>query len=300
MSRRNIVRLALLGVSVVALLLLAMTLSRLTMDPGVPFAQIWKFIMDQFRREGIVGGMPGASPASEGLIKVMRTLFFIVLLMFPIAIIMTMIDRELRKRVVSAIIRMIIIFTLLGLFIERQSELTQELEEAIPGNALEGEMLDAQSFTDEEFSAARVPPWIVWLLSLLVGLILAGIVVAVVNRARRGRGGVAEPWIELADRAQAAIQEIHLGGDLRGSILRCYIEMNRIVRESRGVRRASTMTAREFEDALVRAKLPAGPVDRLTTLFERARYGVGDSTPQEESDAIASLQAIADACRSMA
>jgi hypothetical protein len=294
------VRIALLGVSVVALLLLAMSLSRLTMDPGVPFAQIWQFLIDQFRREGIVGPTLGSQPASEGLIRVMRTLFLVVLLMFPIAIIMTMIDRELRKRVLGALLRMIIIFALLGLFIERQSELTRELEGAIPGNALEGEMDDATSFTDEQFSASRVPPWIVWSLSLLVGLVIAAIVVAAINRVRRSRGGSGEPWIELANQAQAAIEEIRLGNDLRGSILRCYIEMIRIVGDSRGIRRASTMTAREFEEALIRAKLPADPVDRLTRLFERARYGVGDSTSQEESDAIASLQAIADACRSLA
>lgn len=299
-SRRDIVRLALLATAVVALLLLAMSLSRLEMGPGVPFAQIWQFLVDQLRRDGIAGPMAGTPPVNETLIAVFRTLFLIVLLMFPIAVIMILIDRDMRRRVLASIVRLAIIFALLGLFVESQAERAEETVESALGGQLEGEDLDVSSFTDEEFDESNVSRWIVWGLSLLAGLALAAVVVVFVNRARLGANRRGEPWTELASQAQATILEIQSGGDLRSSILRCYVEMNRIVRESRGVRRASTMTAREFREHLVNAKLPAGPVARLTELFERARYGVGDATAQEETDALDSLQAIADACRSLA
>jgi len=56
------------------------------------------------------------------------------------------------------------------------------------------------------------------------------------------------------------------------------------------------VTAREFTDALVRARLPRRPVQTLTRLFETARYGSSATTPQDEQDAIASLRAIVRAC----
>jgi hypothetical protein len=52
------------------------------------------------------------------------------------------------------------------------------------------------------------------------------------------------------------------------------------------------MTPREFERELVRAGLPALPVERLTRLFEHVRYGVHAPGPEEQHEAISSLEAI--------
>jgi len=299
LSRVAVLRIGLLGAAVVALLLLAMTLSRLEMDPGVPFAQIWQFLIDQLRTDGLVGPVGGALPASDTLVKLLRTFFLLVLITFPFAVILTLIDKEMRKRVIGALLRLILIFGLLALIIEGQSEMMKEMEEVSIGMQQEGELTAAEPFTDEEFSAARVSKWLIRGLSLFVGLILAAVAVITIRRLRGSRNTSDDTWAQLAGRARAAISEIEGGGDLRNSILRCYVEMTRIVRESRGVRRGATMTAREFREYLIQAKLPPGPVTRLTELFEKARYGLGESSAQEESDAIASLQAIADACRSM-
>ena len=299
MSRSDIPRLILLGAAIIALLLLAMTLSHLTMESGVPFAEIWAFLVAQLRSDGIAGPLPLATASSEGFTQFLRTLFTIVLLAFPFAVILVLVDPAMRKRVLKALLRLAIIFALLGWFIDRQMEREEETLEGVPTGQLGGELAEVAPFTEEEFSADRVSKYVVWGLSLLVGLALAGIAVATANRVRRGRAGSAEPWTKLADQVQAAIREIQAGADLRSSILRCYAEMMRIVRDSRGVQRTATMTAREFREYMVRAGLPAGPVGRLTELFERARYSADESTPQEERDAVASLSAIADACRSL-
>lgn len=295
-----VILIAALGIAIEAMLVLAMSLSRLEMDPGVPFAQIWQFLINQFRTGGLTGPVGGALPGNDSLVKLLRAFFLIVLVMFPFAIILTIIDKEMRKRVLAAIVRLVLIFTFLALIVECQSEMMDEVEEIPLGIPQDSELANAQPFTDEEFSADNVSRWLVRGLSLAVGLVVTIIAVVTIRRLRRSRSvSEDDTWTQLAVRARAAISDIEGGGDLRSSILRCYVEMTRIVRESRGVYRGATMTAREFQDYLIQAKLPPHPVNRLTELFEKARYGLGESSAQEESDAIASLQAIADACRSM-
>jgi len=298
-SRSLVIRIVALGVAIVALLVLAMALSRLVLDPGVPFAEIWQFLINQFRTGGLVGPVGGALPGSDTLVKLLRTFFVLDLIIFPFAVIFTLIDKKMRKRVLGAILRLALIFTLLALIIESQSEMMEEIGEFPLGIQQDGELAGAKPFTDEEFSPASVSRWLVRGLSLAVGLVAAAIAVVTIRRLRQSRGVSDDTWAQLAGSARAAITEIEGGGDLRSSILRCYVEMTRIVRESRGVYRGATMTAREFREYLIQAKLPPHPVNRLTELFEKARYGLGESSAQEESDAIASLQAIADACRSM-
>lgn len=295
-----VILIAALGIAIEAMLVLAMSLSRLEMDPGVPFAQIWQFLINQFRTGGLTGPVGGALPGNDSLVKLLRAFFLIVLVMFPFAIILTIIDKEMRKRVLAAIVRLVLIFTFLALIVECQSEMMDEVEEIRLGIPQDSELANAQPFTDEEFSADNVSRWLVRGLSLAVGLVVTIIAVVTIRRLRRSRSvSEDDTWTQLAVRARAAISDIEGGGDLRSSILRCYVEMTRIVRESRGAYRGATMTAREFQDYLIQAKLPPHPVNRLTELFEKARYGLGESSAQEESDAIASLQAIADACRSM-
>jgi hypothetical protein len=100
--------------------------------------------------------------------------------------------------------------------------------------------------------------------------------------------------------ARAAIESLEKGSDLRDVVLQCYAEMIRVVREQRGLRRDRTVTAREFTDYLVAAKLPEQHVNRLTSLFEKVRYGSKPAAQGDELEAIASLRAIVRACEEAA
>ncbi|HLE03600.1 MAG TPA: DUF4129 domain-containing protein [Anaerolineales bacterium] len=62
--------------------------------------------------------------------------------------------------------------------------------------------------------------------------------------------------------------------------------------ERRGIRRAQTMTPREYRAALERAALPNGPLARLTALFEKARYGREKLGQEDEQVATAALRSI--------
>jgi hypothetical protein len=297
-SRAVTVRFALLSIAVVAMLVLAMGLSQVDLAPGVPFDQIWQFLIDQFSLGGVMGPMYGSAAGGQALVDVLRTIFFVALMVLPIAIILVLIDPELRKRVLRSALRLLVLFALLGIVLKSQIEKADEALEPFGTGLLGREGIQAaEPLTDEEFSAEMVSPWVARGLSLGVGLILAAVVVGLVSRLRRDRSLVKDPWAEIGRQAQAAAIEIQQGGDLQHTILRCYAEMSRVVTEQRGVRRQAAVTAREFTNYLVRARLPEAPVVRLTELFEKARYGSGECSAQEESDAVLSLQAIADACQ---
>lgn len=300
LSREQTIRATLLGIAVIALLLLVVGISQVRLTPGLPFEQIWAFLLSQFQRGGLTGAVPGSAALGGILVDIVRTLFTIALIAFPFAIILILLDPKLRKQVLGTLVRMLILFALLGLFVESQAD-ELELEEPRRDMVLpqEGELPLAEPFTDEQYSPTEVAPWIVRATSLALGLVIAVVIIVVINLIRRSRGEEGVPLDEIARRARSALDEIERGGDLRNTVLRCYEEMSRVVREERGVRRDRAVTAREFTEALVRANLPSQPIQRLTRLFEKARYSTGTPTPEDEQEAVASLEAIIEACRSL-
>ena len=97
--------------------------------------------------------------------------------------------------------------------------------------------------------------------------------------------------------AEAALDELRAGAEVRDVIVRCYLEMNQGLRQRLGLVRDEGMTPREFEAELMRAGLPAHAVQRLTRLFESVRYGKRTGTEADREEAVASLEAIIDHAR---
>jgi hypothetical protein len=179
---------------------------------------------------------------------------------------------------------------------QREVELSQE---GVGAALVAPEPAQIEPLEVEEFSAERISPWVVWAISLGIGIAAAAVAVAAVTWYRRVRADTVTPLEAIARRAEATATGIGLGQDLKDAVLRCYAEMSRVVQDERGIRRDRAVTAREFTEYLIKAKLPQEPVYRLTTLFERVRYGAQSATPDDEKEAIASLRAIAEACRSV-
>ncbi|MCC6146694.1 MAG: DUF4129 domain-containing protein [Anaerolineaceae bacterium] len=102
---------------------------------------------------------------------------------------------------------------------------------------------------------------------------------------------------KLAAETESAIQAITSGGNLGGVIIKCYVNMEKVVSQERGIDRDQSMTPHEFETHLTNKGIPTVPIRRLTTLFEKARYGKQCLTEQDELDALRSLSAIWDVCQ---
>jgi hypothetical protein len=141
-------------------------------------------------------------------------------------------------------------------------------------------------------------PWLAWAVALgltaAVVAFLVGAVWLVWTRLPRPSGFLEE----LAKEAGQAVAALEGGANLNDTIIRCYVEMSRVLRVERNLARESAMTPREFEKRLGEAGLPESSVCRLTRLFEAVRYGAKQTGEQEKQQAISCLTAIVEACRS--
>ncbi len=98
---------------------------------------------------------------------------------------------------------------------------------------------------------------------------------------------------QLAQVAQAALQDLQRGANFTNVILRCYHAMSQIVAEKRDLRRATGMTPREFLRRMEKAGVPEAAAGQLTALFEVARYSTHPLDAGQEAAALACLQTLA-------
>lgn len=280
-------------VAIGATVLLAVGLSQLELARGRSLLELWAFLVGQLS-VGVAGPMPPL-PGGHLLIEVMRVIFFIALVLFPFSIIMILISRELRKRLLQTIIRIALLFFFLSAVMQACSLMAEADIEGLAGMLPQETEGPGDPLWDEDY-VPEVSPWVVWSVSLIVGLLIAGIIVAVVWWLRR-RYRRDDTLSQLLFEAESAINRLEQGGDLRDTIQRCYAEMSRVVRQSRGLRRDASVTPSEFITHLERAGLPSNAVRDLTHLFEAVRYGGAQYGPEDEQRALASLRTVVQACK---
>jgi hypothetical protein len=118
--------------------------------------------------------------------------------------------------------------------------------------------------------------WTFGLLALAVALLTLAVALLlllgdrlVAWRARRETGGTAQPFVEAVDES---LDDLADEPDPRVAIIRCYRRFEQAAARAQ-VRRAPWQTAEEFmRDAQQRLPLPDLAVERVTRLFEVARF----------------------------
>jgi len=149
----------------------------------------------------------------------------------------------------------------------------------------EGVPAEATEFESPTAPLGTPPASFLWIAGTLAaaGGAVAGFV------ALRRRRMLASLQERLRREAATAVAAIESGADSTNAIIRCYIEMTRLIQRERGMERERSLTAREFEVALEDLGLPASPLGRLRRLFEDVRYGSRKFSPSEERSAVRSL-----------
>jgi len=147
---------------------------------------------------------------------------------------------------------------------------------------------------NQDFSEPPISPWFSFFLSLGMVLLVFLLVWALFLRDRLDG---ADQRVVLAEIAGQALDEIKAGKDWGDAILNCYGGMLQAVTDNKKVIPDESLTPAEFVAFMVRARLPVGPVERLTALFERVRYGGKTASRGEIEEAMACLADIVAACR---
>ena len=279
MARQRMVMLCLLGGSILALLLLAAGLSGLTFQPGhfyeLPIGPVAPLPS---------GGVVPTGSSGDFLVAAFSLLGLVLLFCLVVSLIMALFSAKYRRYLLQQMMTMVLIilwFSLISRLAGGDALRNAELAPAQPPNQPPaGEPLPT--------FAATPTPWLTWtIILLLVALLVAGIWFF----WRRGRPQPS-PAPPLTETAQQALAAIRAGGDVRAAVLRCYREMSRVLAEQQHMRRDRAMTPREFAQHLRVAGLRDEPIQRLTQLFERVRYGGRHASEREVQEAVACLTAI--------
>jgi len=283
-------------IGIAALIILGTSLNQLQLDPGLPFEDLWAFLVSEFYG-GFAGGYATSSAdvgIGNAIVEIVRTVYFIALFCFPLALFIVLSSKESRKRLLRAVFLLIVLTIVLSRYVMNNQIVEPDTEELIEAFIPEKPSdTPFESSIKDEFTPS-IPRWIIWTLSgilVTLALMIGLMVYRIIHPAQVNL----EPLPELAGQAKSAIDAMQNGADFRNTILQCYTQMLRIVREQRGIQRNSAVTATEFISSLVKLGLPEMAVGQLTKLFEEVRYGSITHTNEEEQSAISNLQSIADA-----
>jgi hypothetical protein len=274
-------------VAVVATILVAASLGDVSFSPGYALLRRGEADLGFFSQLGL-------APENTFLDRLIVILYAFGVLMIPVTILLMIISRQARRWILRCLG---IAIWIAAIYLVMRSR-----PEFFPQMQLETEFALASG--DSAYLSLDLPgspPW--WVaLAMAIGLALfvSAVLVATAWLIWRSRFKPPDSLEQLAREAQGALDALKGGADLKDTVIRCYFEMSRILSEERGIRRERAMTPREFEARLGELGLPKQHVVQLTRLFEGVRYGSRVTGEREADQAVASLTAIVDACRSTA
>ena len=272
------------GVAVVAIVVLSASFRDVELSQG-------EFI-PRYKEAEVIFYTPDEPLNVPFLGHLYQGLYLLTVLLLPLSIVYLLLSPEARKYVLRGLG---LLMWLVALFVLLR--MRPEVFEQLDQQGQQGERVTKALLREVQF-VADPPQWAVLGLTLIVALaVAAGLVWAVLYVWRRTRPH-ASPLELLAQEAQDALDALHAGADFEDTVLRCYFEMSRVVREQRGILREEAMTTREFQVSLEQAGLPREQVRQLTRLFEDVRYGAKAAGWRQERQAADCLTAIAAACRS--
>jgi hypothetical protein len=131
-------------------------------------------------------------------------------------------------------------------------------------------------------------------LGIFLGLLILGWILY--RSWQRSRAQRYSSLDDIARIARSSLSDLASGHEIGDVIIQAYARMSTVVDVERGIRRHEAATPREFAIRLENAGLPADAVNRLTRLFESARYGASRSDQADIHEAVACLNSILQAC----
>jgi hypothetical protein len=279
------------GLALLALILLSISVNSLEMAPGLPFSfpQIMPKVVD-----------PSISLGSmRFLLAVLRVIMIVAWIGLPFYIILLFISKDERKRFIRMMAFLVPILIMLYFLANNQS--TKKAADNIDPRIFGNTGADTGLATPVTLPEFKPPPqWVTTLTTVVIALAITAIVLGIsfmLWKRSRDQMRLKEPLRKVERQAQAALDAIISGGNLRDAIMRCYLQMLQTLQEYRGIQRDRDMTPHEFESYLINRGIPGEPLHQLTRLFEEVRYGTLTPGRRDEQVAVSSLSAIVSACQ---
>jgi len=133
------------------------------------------------------------------------------------------------------------------------------------------------------FSAISEPPsFLIWIVGIGFIVIVVMIFVVFLRRTNEVKK-VADPLLLTVDKTLSLLND---GNNFQNVIFDCYSQMIEVMKEEFNINQDASVTANEFKELLIRRGLPVVPVNQITSLFEKIRYGSKSILPEDEKNAI--------------
>ncbi len=229
-------------------------------------------------------------------IPLWKLLLFWLLFVVNLVLFFLLLPPEMRKRILRQLVSMAL--TVLAILIILRYKLIRlPALEGQPTAAAQGGNLGLNGNGQlPTFQPPHLSAWWTFLISFLV----LGAVLTLLWLTYRWwmRNSVQHaPELDLIGAiARSSLDDIAAGRDWTDVVIQSYIQMSETVSVQRGLQRAAAVTPREFANRLEQAGLPPQAVQRLTRLFESARYGAKASSQDDINEAVACLNSILRAC----
>jgi uncharacterized protein DUF4129 len=278
----NLKAIFLLLIALVAISILAGSLSNLELKPGIKYISPERHGDSDPDTDGLFfGGSRGTTP-----------LWLIILFFTSIGagVIYLFIKGYNDLKAISP---GLIVFLLLILLIFAIMAILHYFFGSTTSHAPEKEMIVSQEPIVVTLTNMNIPSWLIYLL-LFGGLSALLGVLAYIGFFYRRSKNVSRKGTMISLEALHAADALAAGHNTRETIIQCYQKMVTIFSEQKEVHRHTSMTAREFEIHLGTVGFSEKSVSRLTRLFERIRYSTEESGDLENQEAIACLKAIAE------
>jgi hypothetical protein len=280
-TRTRQIALLLFAAALVAVLLLAASLSDVQLQAGGAFPCA-------SGNGGAPSAVTGASDSgSSGSVVVIEAVLGVLVLVFLVYLPARLAGLLNLRNVLRLVGGLVLLVALLGL-----------LPRVLPGAELPPPQEAPSAATPPSFAypvspLGQPPAGFRWLTA--AGLVAGGVllVVLILRRPQKAQA----PADALRQEAEKALGELQAGGDFQNVIIRSYLQMMELLRAEQKLERRQSMTPREFEDWLESRGIPAQPLQRLTRLFETVRYGNERLTSQDEQAGRDCLVQITQYCR---
>lgn len=268
--------------TIICITILGVSLSDLQFLPGLPFpgaesSSVYNptTLPDPFNKNN----------SSPWILQIVLAVGVILILFFLIIALLKKINYKLISLITGVLV---ILFTLFSVLTKLSPSQFQ--------NVTEGTSPTEQLLSEYQVAPIGDPPTNLFI-GVKVGLMLA--IIVIFGRLIVHVFKPSQKDNKLADEVESAIQAITEGVNLGGVIIRCYLNMENAISEELGIDRGQSKTPHEFETYLIDKGIPKAPIQLLTTLFEKARYGNQCLAKEDELDALSSLFAIQKACETV-
>ena len=282
LNRQKVKLILLTAVLLFGLVALAASLSQVELSQGQTF-NLSSLLNVQQEYNAPSSGVSYESTGEPSVI--LMILFWVGLLA---AIIFAFVSPQYRKRALTTLIA-VTLFLLVRNVIEQRLAQVRGLFGA--ETSFNADITNSPPLPEPPAFVTEPPEWVIWIVALAAAVLLVAFGIYF-WRQRRQPKPPQHPQRLFVQEAEQALQALDAGGDLKDVVLRCYAQMEGVMRQSQDMERERGMTPREFEVHLQKAGFRDDHIGRLVRLFEEVRYGQRSSDGRSEREARDCLTAI--------